>query len=294
MLVQDAATKALTPELVRVAGGGNAADDLQPAGLDHRRLPGSTRSRRPRCRSPSTASGSVTSTSWHLVTAAMQMTMFQSLSADNPARRLLEPQSSYLIPFDDVLLLQWSAAAPPTSIATGRQFLELIDRYAEGRGFFDDDPTTQLEQLGLTEADFTVDEPWDQYPIVGDAAGDLGGDRPLRGHLRRCRLSDRSGRAARRAARAVDRRVRRRARRQRPRPAGHGLEGRAEAGPPQPHLPHHRARHEPPVPQRQSGADLRRQLPAHACRTPPSPTRPTASTPSACTGSCPTPARSDR
>ena len=38
------------------------------------------------------------------------MTMFENLSASNPVRRLLEPQSSYLIPFDDVLLLGWSAA----------------------------------------------------------------------------------------------------------------------------------------------------------------------------------------
>jgi hypothetical protein len=98
----------------------------------------------------------------------MQMTMFNTLSPDNPARRLLEPQSSYLIPFDAVLLLQWAAAAPPTSIATGRQFLELIELYAKGRSFFDDDPTTHLEQLGLTESDFTVREPWDQFPIVGD------------------------------------------------------------------------------------------------------------------------------
>lgn len=104
----------------------------------------------------------------HLVTAAMQMTMFNTLAPDNPARRLLEPQSSYLIPFDAVLLLQWSAAAPPTSIATGRQFLELIELYAKGRRFFDDDPTAQLERLGLTEPDFTVREPWDQFPIVGD------------------------------------------------------------------------------------------------------------------------------
>lgn len=96
------------------------------------------------------------------------MTMFQTLPADNPARRLLEPQSSFLIPFDDVLLLQWSVAAPPTSITTGRQFLKLIDRYAAERRFFDDDPVTQLEQLGLTESDFTVTEPWDQFPIAGD------------------------------------------------------------------------------------------------------------------------------
>jgi len=67
-----------------------------------------------------------------------------------------------------VLLLQWSAAAPPTSIATGRQFLELIDRFAADRRFFDDDPRTQLERLGVTESDFTVSEPWDQFPVVGD------------------------------------------------------------------------------------------------------------------------------
>ena len=44
---------------------------------------------------------------------------------------------------------------PPTSIATGWQFLELMDLYANGRQFFDDDPTTTLEQFGLTESDFT-------------------------------------------------------------------------------------------------------------------------------------------
>jgi hypothetical protein len=35
--------------------------------------------------------------------------LFYNLSTNNPVRRLLEPQSSYLIPVDDVLLLQWSA-----------------------------------------------------------------------------------------------------------------------------------------------------------------------------------------
>jgi len=93
--------------------------------------------------------------------------MFESLSRTNPVRRLLEPQSSYLIPFDDVLLLKWSAAAPPTSIASAWQFLELLDLYTEGREFFDDDPTTTLQRLGLAESDFTVHEAWDQYPVVG-------------------------------------------------------------------------------------------------------------------------------
>jgi Lipoxygenase len=166
VLVQDAATKALTPELIRVADGGN-----QPKVFSRQ---GST--------TPSAwvyalqaAKVSVTVYGvwighvyhWHIVTAAMLMTMFESLSANNPARKLLEPHSSYVIPFDDVLLLGWSSLAPPTSIATAWQFLELIDLYAKARQFFDDDPTTTLEQLGLTESDFTAQEPWDQYPIVG-------------------------------------------------------------------------------------------------------------------------------
>ena len=167
VLVQDAATKALTHELIRVAGGAN-----QPKIFSRQ---GSTTA-------PAwlyalqAAKVSLTVYGiwighvyhWHIVTAAMQMTMFESLSKSNPARRLLEPQSSYLIPFDDVLLLKWSAAAPPTSIASAWQYLELLDLYTDGREFFDDDPTTTLQQLGLTESDFTVHEPWDQYPIVGE------------------------------------------------------------------------------------------------------------------------------
>jgi hypothetical protein len=168
VLVQDATTKALTPELIRVAGGGSQPKIFSRAG--------STTTAAAWVYALQAAKVSVTVYGiwlghvyqWHLVTAAMLMTMFQTLPADNPARRLLEPQSSFLIPFDDVLLLQWSAAAPPTSVASSRQFLELVDRYATDRRFFDDDPVTQLERLGITESDFTVTEPWDQFPIVGD------------------------------------------------------------------------------------------------------------------------------
>jgi Lipoxygenase len=165
VLVQDAATKALTPELIRVAGGGN-----QPKIFSRQ---GSTT---PSAWVYALQAAKVSLTvygiwighvyHWHIVTAAMQMTMFETLSAGNPARRLLDPHSSYLIPFDDVLLLKWSAAAPPTSIASAWQFLELLDLYTDGREFFDDDPTTTLQQLGLTESDFTVNDPWDQYPNV--------------------------------------------------------------------------------------------------------------------------------
>jgi len=169
VLAQNATTKAMTPELIRVAGGSN-----QPKIFSRR---GATT---PAAWLYALQAAKVSVTvygiwlghvyHWHLVTAAMQMTMFEHVSANNPVHRLLAPQSKYLIPFDDVLVLGWNTLAevPPTSIMTGRQFLELTDLYAKNRQFFDDDPTTRLEQLGLTESDFTVQQPWDQYPIVGD------------------------------------------------------------------------------------------------------------------------------
>jgi hypothetical protein len=169
VLVQNPVTKALTPELVRVAGGNN-----EPKVFSRQ---GSTTSAA-WLYALQAAKASVTVYGiwlghvyqWHLVTATMLMTMFENLSENNSVRKLLEPQSNYLIPFDGVLLLGWGGLAevPPTSIATAWQFLELIDRFAKDRQFFDDDPTTTLERLGIAESDFTVQEAWDQYPIVGD------------------------------------------------------------------------------------------------------------------------------
>src|SRR5262245_12127561 len=169
VLVQDPTTKALTPELVRVAGGDNQPTIFSRQG-------GTTPSAWLYALQAAKVSVTVYGIwlghvyHWHLVTAAMLMTMFENLSPNNPARRLLEPQSSYLIPFDGVLLLGFGSLAevPPTSIATGWQLLELIDLFAKDREFFDDDPTTTLERLGIRESDFTVRKPWDQYPMVGD------------------------------------------------------------------------------------------------------------------------------
>src|SRR5262245_56216853 len=124
VLVQDAATKALTPELIRVAGGEN-----QPKIFSRR---GSTT---PSAWVYALQAAKVSLTvfgvwlghvyQWHLVTGAMLMTMFENLSPKNPARRLLEPQSNYLIQLNGVLLLGWGSLAevPPTSIATAWQFL---------------------------------------------------------------------------------------------------------------------------------------------------------------------------
>ncbi len=104
---------------------------------------------------------------WHLVTAAMQMTMYNNLKDDHPVYKIVEPQSKFLIGFDNVLLLGWETVAPPTSIASASQFLRLVNDYANGRKFFDDDPKSTLEKNGIREADFTIKEPWDQYPIIG-------------------------------------------------------------------------------------------------------------------------------
>jgi Lipoxygenase len=103
---------------------------------------------------------------WHIVTAALQMTMYNTLPADHPVSVLLQPQSNYLIPFDDVLLVGWPAIAPPTSLTTANDFLALANTYATGRSYFDDDPTTTIAQLGLRQKDFTAKTAWDKYPVV--------------------------------------------------------------------------------------------------------------------------------
>ena len=103
---------------------------------------------------------------WHIVTAAMQMTMLNTLPTSHPLYQMIAPQSKYVIPFDDVLLVAWSQIAPPTSISTGFEFLALCNDFARGRSYFDDDPKVTLRRLGLRQADFSVSQPWDRYPVV--------------------------------------------------------------------------------------------------------------------------------
>ncbi|MEM7024176.1 MAG: lipoxygenase family protein, partial [Pseudomonadota bacterium] len=105
---------------------------------------------------------------WHIVTASMLMTMNNSLPKDHPLYLMLTPQSDYLIQFDEILLLLWDFIAPPSSVGSPLSFLRLTDRFAEGRSFFDDDPRSTLRHLGIEQADFSWQQPWDQYPIVAD------------------------------------------------------------------------------------------------------------------------------
>ena len=102
----------------------------------------------------------------HLVTAAMQMTLCNHVRVGHPLYKLLSPQSDYLIPFDIILILLWSEIAPPTSVVAPFQFLELANEFARNRVFFQDDPPNRLLRQGLREEDFSLEEPWDQYPTV--------------------------------------------------------------------------------------------------------------------------------
>lgn len=104
----------------------------------------------------------------HIVTAAMQMTMFNHLPPAHPLRALLEPQSQYLIDFDFVLLtVLFGKISPPTPVSGPMALLTLADRFADGRTFFDDDPHTELEKRGLKAEDFSEKNDWDRYPLVG-------------------------------------------------------------------------------------------------------------------------------
>jgi hypothetical protein len=109
---------------------------------------------------------------FHIVTSAMQMTMFQTLGSLHPVHQLLGRQSRYVTEFDEFLLLDW-AIGPPTSISNSADFLRLLDVYAEGRTFFADDPLTTLQRLGLNVDDFTSlpagdsnRVEWDLYPVA--------------------------------------------------------------------------------------------------------------------------------
>jgi hypothetical protein len=107
---------------------------------------------------------------WHIVTAAMQMTMFRILPADHPVRQVFGRQSEYLIAFDQFLLLDWTIA-PPTSVTSNAQFITLLDAFAKGRNFFDDDPDMTIKRLGLRVEDFTTKSDvagnaWDEYPAL--------------------------------------------------------------------------------------------------------------------------------
>lgn len=110
---------------------------------------------------------------WHIVTAAMQMTMYNHLPDTHQLWSLLRPQSQSLIDFDFVLIsFLWGQISPPTPLGGSTELLKLLDQFAviepgKRRAFFDDDPTAELTRRGITKDDFTAKTAWDAYPVVG-------------------------------------------------------------------------------------------------------------------------------
>lgn len=104
---------------------------------------------------------------WHIVSAALLMTLNNHVEETHPLRIFMAPQSSFLIPFNNALLLLWKQIAPPTSVSTAPEFLALMDAFATGRAYLQDDPNTTLQRNGIREEDFSNNAPWDQYRIAG-------------------------------------------------------------------------------------------------------------------------------
>ncbi len=180
---------------------------------------------------------------WHVVTGAMVLTMLKHLPARHPVRQVFGRQANYLIGFDQFLLLDWSIA-PPTSITSSRQFLEMTNAFARGRDFFDDDPGPTLERSGLRKDDFTSagGAAWDEFPTarylltIYDATADYVGK------VVDAYYPDDRHVAERQSAAALDQGVGVAGRRERARASRHDDAGGAETRPHQPHLPRHRAR----------------------------------------------------
>jgi len=107
LMVQDPTTKAMTPELIRVAGGDNEPTIFSRGGSTGAAWVYALQAAKVGITVFGIWLGHVYQ--WHIVTAAMVMTMFENMSPSNPVYRLLEPQSKYVIPFDDLLLLGWDA-----------------------------------------------------------------------------------------------------------------------------------------------------------------------------------------
>lgn len=112
---------------------------------------------------------------WHIVTAAMQQAMYDTIPPNtHPVFKLLQPMSNFLIAFDYALFNKlilgevdlFSRIAPPTCAANANIVLKLFDKFAAGRLFFDDDPKNELARNGIVESHFTRDKPWDMYPVA--------------------------------------------------------------------------------------------------------------------------------
>jgi hypothetical protein len=107
---------------------------------------------------------------WHSIPAAMQRTLQEQIKdKKHPIQMLLGLRSQHLVRFNGALLDGYFATiAPPTSIVKQIDLLKLLDNFAKGRMYSDDDPNNQLDWNGIEAKDFSSKPtaPWDLFPAA--------------------------------------------------------------------------------------------------------------------------------
>ena len=107
---------------------------------------------------------------WHSIPAAMQRTLQEQIKdKKHPIQMLLGLRSQHLVRFNGALLDGYFATiAPPTSIVNQIDLLKLLDNFAKGRMYSDDDPNNQLDWNGIEAKDFSSKPtaPWDLFPAA--------------------------------------------------------------------------------------------------------------------------------
>jgi hypothetical protein len=107
---------------------------------------------------------------WHSIPAAMQRTLQEQIKdKKHPIQMLLGLRSQHLVRFNGALLDGYFATiAPPTSIVNQIDLLKLLDNFAKGRRYSDDDPNNQLDWNGIEAKDFSSKPtaPWDLFPAA--------------------------------------------------------------------------------------------------------------------------------
>ncbi len=170
LLAQDAATKALRPVKIIVSGHQGSQKQMYTYGVA---TPGAWLYALQAVKTSVTLYGIWMGHvyHWHIVSAALLMTLNNKVEEKHPLRVFMAPQSDFLLAFNDVLLLLWKGIAPPTSVSSAKQFIAMTDAFAKGRVYFDDDPDVTLEKFGIKKADFSDKADWDQFPIAGQMLG---------------------------------------------------------------------------------------------------------------------------
>ena len=93
---------------------------------------------------------------------------------DIPVQMLLGLHSQHLVRFNGALAIRGlrtciATIAPPTSIVKQIDLLKLLDNFAKGRKYSDDDPNNQLDSNGIEKRKTSSSKPtapWDLFPAA--------------------------------------------------------------------------------------------------------------------------------